>query len=229
MGATQSVEGIDVSGARVAKAEEKRIGAGIKGKFRVGDANRMLLPPNTYDLIFSCHSFHHFVELEQIMEQVHDALTPGGLFVLEEYVGPTQFQWTELQMRLVRERLAEIPERLRHFRWDVLKTVEGRPTRAEVEAESPYESIRSGEIEPLFRKFFDVIVVRKLGGTIQQLLYNGISHRFPLSDEEAVRNVRETCALENRLLDEEAIPSDFALLIGRRRMPGEDSKSMASV
>jgi SAM-dependent methyltransferase len=40
-----------------------------------------VLPPDTYDLIFSCHSFHHFMALERIMAEVHAALTQDGLFV----------------------------------------------------------------------------------------------------------------------------------------------------
>jgi len=222
MGAAQSIEGIDVSGERVAQAEKHRIAAGIDGGFRVGDANRLRLPANTYDLIVSSHSFHHFVELERIMEQVHEALTPDGFFILEEFVGPTQFQWTDLQMQMVKERLAIIPERLRIFRWGALKSEEGRPTPAEVEAESPFESIRSGEIVPLFHKYFDVVGIRKLGGTLQHLLFNGIAHQFLLADDEAVRQVKDICAFENNLIDEDVIPSDFMLLIGRRRGAGKN-------
>ena len=68
-----------------------------------------------------------------------------------------------------------------------------------------------------FQKYFDVVAIRKLGGTIQQLLYNGIAHNFRLDDEEAVQQVKSLCALENLLVDRDIIPSDFMLLIGRRR------------
>src|SRR5437899_3061855 len=82
------------------------------------DINTAMLSPEAYELIFSCHSFHHFLELEHIMQQVHQALTPRGLFILEEFVGPTQFQWTDQQIELVRSLMSLIPERLRRLRWD---------------------------------------------------------------------------------------------------------------
>ena len=99
---------------------------GIPGGFAVADGNAGELPAGRYGLIFSCHSFHHFLRLEHIMERVHRALTPSGFFVLEEYVGPTQFQWTDEQIALVRALMALVPERLRRLRWDAVKTYEGQ-------------------------------------------------------------------------------------------------------
>jgi SAM-dependent methyltransferase len=185
-GAATSIEGIDISEDRIAEAERIRRQRGISGTFRVEDSNATTLPESRYALIFSCHSFHHFLRLEHIMEQVHNALTPSGLFVLEEYVGPTQFQWADQQIELVRSLMLLVPERLRRLRWDAIKTFEGRPTPAEVVAVSPFESIRSAEIGPLFQKYFQVVALRKLGGTIQHLLYNGIVHNFEPGDPEAV-------------------------------------------
>jgi hypothetical protein len=52
---------------------------------------------------------------------------------------------------------------------------EGRPTVEDVVAASPFESIRSAEIVPLFERGFRSHR-RNLGGTIQHLLHNGIIH-----------------------------------------------------
>src|SRR5438309_5670569 len=81
-GATRHVEGVDISAERLAEASNRLREKGIPGTFHEQDVNSIQLPANTYDLIFAYHSFHHFVELEHIMEQVHQALTPGGLFIL---------------------------------------------------------------------------------------------------------------------------------------------------
>ena len=216
-GSALRTEGYDLSEARIAEAERRRMASGIEGSFRVADVNRLTLPAGTYDLIVSKESFHHFLELERIMEQVHEALTPDGLFILEEFTGPSQFQWTNLQMLLVQDRLARLPELLRVLPWGAVKTEEGRPAPSLVEAESPFESIRSAEIVPLFHQYFDIVAVRKLGGTIQQLLYNGIVHNFTLDDRDAVRQVEDLCALENLLIDRDVIPSNFTLLVGRRK------------
>lgn len=216
-GVTRCVEGVDVSAERVAEAEKRRSALGIPGGFRVEDMNAVTLKTNTYDLIFSAHSFHHFLELEHIMEQVHEALTPGGVFILEEFVGPTQFQWSEEQIGITKGLLGVIPERYRHFRWGDVKTMEGRPTVAEVVAASPFESIRSAEILPLFEKSFRILRLRNYGGTVQHLLYNGIVHNFIPGDQEAERYVQSIYEVEDVLVDSGTLPSDFRLLVGARR------------
>ena len=216
-GVLRAVEGIDASAERIAKAERRRSAKGVPGAFRVGDANRLVLDRRSYDFIFSAHSFHHFLALEEIMEEVHGALAPGGIFVLEEFVGPTQFQWSDVQIDLTRSLLSLLPERFRRFRWGATKDAEGRPTVAEVVAASPFESIRSAEIVPLFRENFRVLECRPLGGTIQHLLYNGIIHNFVPGDGEADRAIDSVIAVEDALIDGRWLPSDFMLLVGTRK------------
>jgi SAM-dependent methyltransferase len=216
-GASGYIEGLDVSEDRIAEGERIRRELGIPGRFQVTDTNRVKLPAETYDLIFSCHSFHHFFELEHIMEQVHQSLTRRGLFILEEFVGPTQFQWTDQQIEIVRWLMSLVPEELRRFRWGAIKNLEGRPTPAEVVAVSPFESIRSAEILPLFQHFFRVVVIKRLAGTIQHLLYNGIAHNFHPGDPVARGSVQAVWEVEDALIDSGLLPSDFMLLIGQRR------------
>jgi SAM-dependent methyltransferase len=216
-GSASELHGIDISEDRIAEAERMRIGRGIPGEFRVADVNTVTLPRNTYDLIFSSHSLHHFLALEHVMAQVHDALTPDGLFILEEFVGPTQFQWTDRQIDVVRTLMSLLPEDLRTLRWGAVKPYEGRPEVKDVVAASPFESIRSAEIVPLFRRFFRVVELRPLGGTLQHLLYNGIVHNFTLDRRDATELVRAIIDIEDALIDSAMLPSDFMLLVGMRR------------
>jgi SAM-dependent methyltransferase len=215
-GSTRETHGIDISEERIAEAERMRIEHRMPGEFRVADVNTASLPPNTYDLIFSGHSFHHFLELEHVMRQVHDALTPDGLFILEEFVGPTQFQWTDRQIDVVRTLMNAIPEDLRTLRWGAVKPYEGRPTVQDVVAASPFESIRSAEIVPLFQRYFHVLELRPLGGTIQHLLYNGIVHNFTLTRSDATAYVQAILDIEDAMIESKMLPSDFMLLIGQR-------------
>ena len=238
------VEGLDVSAARVAEAEQARVAMGAPGGFWTADANTVVLEPSRYDLVFSAHSFHHFLALEHVMAQVHQALTPRGLFILEEYVGPTRFQWSDGQLALVEALLAQLPRPYRRLRpspappgggWLGLKpplrqlyqalrgrvqpykTREPRPRPAQVAAVSPFESIRSAEIGPLFEQHFEVVARRPLGGTLQHLLYNGIIHNFDPEDAEARRIIEGIYRVEDSLIQAGLLPSDFMLLVGQQR------------
>lgn len=222
-GSTTRVEGADLSPDRIGEAERMRQASGMPGEFRVEDSNVATLPRDRYDLIFSAHSFHHFLELEHVMQEVSNALTDRGLFVLEEFTGPTQFQWTDAQLGFVNAILMTLPESFRELPkgrvWPpgALKTHEGRPLPEEVMAASPFESIRSADIAPLFEQFFEIVQIRKLGGTIQHLLYNGIMHNFHPRIPRAVELIQGICRLEDELIDTGFLPSDFTLLIGRPR------------
>lgn len=214
-GSTSEADGIDVSEERVAEGKRTRASIGMPGRFEVADVNVCSLSRGAYDLIFSSHSFHHFLKLEHIMSEVSAALAPGGLFVLEEFVGPTQFQWTDQQIDLVRSLMTLLPDEYRMLRWNALKPYEGRPTVAEVVAVSPFESIRSSEIVPLFRQHFEIVEQRLLGGTLQHLLYNGIVHNFGPERVAAADYVRAFQQVEDALVDHGLLPSDFQLLVGR--------------
>lgn len=214
LGATREVEGMDASPERIQEAENRRTAARVPGRFAVGDVNALALEPGRYDLIVSSHSYHHFLELEAINAQVSRALTPRGLFILEEFVGPTQFQWTDAQIEVTRGIMALIPERYRMLRWGAVKPYEGRPTVADVVAASPFESIRSAEIVPLFQKSFRILHRRNLGGTIQHLLHNGIIHNFVPGQPEAEGILRGIFEAEDALVDSGMLPSDFQLLVG---------------
>ncbi len=217
-GSSSYLEGLDVSPEAVEQGERYFASVGAPGKVWVGDVNEVQLPENTYDLIFSCHSFHHFLKLEHVMEQVQRALTPRGLFILDEFTGPTQFQWTDQQLELVRALLALLPERLRLYPWQVRKDCEPRPTVEQIVAVSPFESIRSAEIYGLFKQYFEVVVERPLGGTLQHLLYNSIAHNFLPEDAEANRFIDCIETIETKLIEAGLLSSDFMLLVGKRRV-----------
>ncbi len=185
---------------------------GVPGRFWAEDVNAVELEANRYDLIFSAHSFHHFLELEHVMEQVAQALTPRGLFILEEFIGPTQFQWTDLPMELTAGLLMMMPEKLRHFRWGASSTPKGgRPSRRSWRSRpsNPSARPRSRPCSGSTRHRPDP----QPGRTIQHLLYNGIAHNFwPVTPES--RHAEGVFRVEDALIDAGLLPSDFALLVG---------------
>lgn len=213
-GAAKTGVGIDLDDSRF-QVDRGRFGTALQ--FAAADLNRIEIEPNRYDLIYALHSFHHFEALEHIMEQVTHGLTERGYFVLEEYVGPARFQWTDLQLSLTSQLLGIMPRPLRWYQNGIEKRAEGRSSPEEVIRVCPSEAIRSNEIVPLFLKYFDPIHHNKLGGTIQHLLYSGIIHNFPDGDSEIDHMIDCIDGIETTLIDLGPLPSDFVLLIGRRR------------
>lgn len=190
-------------------------------RFLAGDVNRVELEPNRYDLIYALQSFHHFEEIDYIMEQVRGALTDRGFFVLDEFVGPRRFQWTNLQLAVTSQILSIMPKNLRWYANGVEKLAEGRSTPEEVMCVSESEAVRSDEIVPAFYRYFEVVQHQKLGGTIQHLLYSGIVHNFPDNDPEVDRLIDSIDGIETSMIDHGMLPSDFVVLIGTKHKSGQ--------
>ena len=222
LGVVKRVIGYDVSAGRLSVALEHARKGNRRALYVLQDVNGLSLREGAFDLIFSCHSFHHFSNLEAIMDQIQKGLTPRGLFILEEFVGPSVFQWTDLQLQVTNDLLALLPPRFRrcgHSNQEPanLKNSHPRPRVEDVQAVSPFEAIRSEQILPLFRERFKVIYEKPLGGTIQHLLYDGIIHNFAPGDPEASLILKSIDNLEELLIRGGALPSDFMLLVGGKK------------
>jgi len=216
-GAARRLVGVDLDETRFAAAQARLQDAGGNVRFRAEDINHIRLPASTYDLIYALQSFHHFENLEYLFGEIHQALTPGGFCVLDEYVGPARFQWTDTQLRLTRQLLGLLPRHLRMYRNGIEKREEGRSSVQQVMAVCPSEAIRSDEIVPLFHRTFEVVHHNDLGGAIQHLLYSGIIHNFPDGDDATDHLIDCIDGLERTFMEHGIVPSDFVLLIGKKR------------
>src|SRR3990172_8330706 len=66
----------------------------IRVSSSVQDVNFIQLEPETYDLVL-CHSIlHHAINLEHILYQLHASLKVNGVLVVDEFIGPSRWQWS---------------------------------------------------------------------------------------------------------------------------------------
>src|SRR5207249_7745947 len=169
-------EGLDLSDEAVRLASEKARAAGFDHlRYRVADLNKIKLNRETYDVIFGISSVHHVQNLEHLFRQVQQALKPGGYFFLDEFIGPSRFQWTDAQLRTMNDALRRLPKELRRRISDRKKFKDRvvRETVGEVTASDPSEAVRSSEILPLLAQYFELGQMRGYGGAIlHQLLYD---------------------------------------------------------
>jgi SAM-dependent methyltransferase len=160
---------------------------------------------------------HHIQNLEHFFGQIQRALKPGALFVMSEFVGPTQFQWTDLQMRLADDLLRTIPrEYRRSLQSGHIKVRTSRQTVEQMNAIDPTEAVRSADIIPVMWQYFDVVEQVDFGGTLLNLVLEEIAGNF-LDSPQDIRLLERLFAAERRLLRSSAIPSDFTVLVGRVR------------
>ncbi len=172
------IEGIDISEGSIRIACEEAAKANLSYLHYVAaDLNHVTLEPKKYDVVLSISAMHHIKNLEHLLDQIHNALKPGGTLVLYDFVGPSQFQWTDKQLSLMNAMLDRLPPRLRG---DMLNPGTPKPylERCTIEYMNqmdPSEAIRSKEIVPLIEKRFDVVERKDWGGTL--LHFGASEHR----------------------------------------------------
>jgi SAM-dependent methyltransferase len=183
------------------------------------DMNTDLLPESAYDVVWFNSSLHHASALEFVCEQVVNSLRPGGLVFLNEYVGPSRFDFTRRQKQAIAAALTLIPRRYRRSfvpGGPEFQDAPPIPDPAEVAAVDPSESVRSRDILPVLDQYFEVLARRDAGGTILQFLLSSIAGNFINPDDrEAQRVLGMLLEIERTLIATGDLESDFVVMVLR--------------
>jgi SAM-dependent methyltransferase len=217
----RSFTGIDISETAIERArvlaEEAALAPTIR--YAAEDLNGIALPPRGFDFIYFFQSLHHIEALEHVLGQCRQALRPGGFLLVNEFVGPSRFQWTARQLELANQVTALLPEDLRgDLQSGGIKTKIERPTVQHMVAHDPSEAVRSGEIEGLVRAYFDISGQWNWGGTLNHLVFQNIAANF-VQEHAHHRSIIELLIHhENLLIREGILPSDFKVFAARLKM-----------
>ncbi len=200
---------------RVARAAAET--AGLKNvSYELIDLNDAQLPESRYDVVMVEMALHHVREIETLLKRIAASLRPRGIFLLNEFVGPRQFQFSERQLDAVREFLRALPPRLRNDSCaGGLKLHYARPTLQQMNETDPSEAVRSDSILPEVYRIFDVIVRADYGGAVLMPLLEHIVHNFDPDSENDVTALRLLSTAEDLLVRYGVLPSDFAMLAAR--------------
>ena len=167
----KSIVAYDISEGQRQRCLDQVFDGSVKLDYRIEDVNHVELEPNTYDLVYMQQSLHHIVEIEKLLERIHAALKPDGIFLLNDYVGEPFLQRGPRQREVCQKIWKLLPERLRidkdgNFTPDLFI-----PDKAML---SPFEAIRSDAILPALKANFV---------THSEFLFGGII--FPITNNFA--------------------------------------------
>ncbi len=220
LGAAEAFDAIDISPHCIERAQDAARAEGVADRvsYRLADVNRLTLDPNRYDAIFASMSIHHVQALERVYEQASLSLRPGGYFICNEYVGPNRFQLPGKRLEILNHLLSSLPARFRRMIrdgkfTDEIKTVHRNPPLTWFTQNDPSEAIRSADIVPVLKEFFDVVELGHYGGGILHFLLQDIAGNFRHPHEEHDAWLGLLCQVEHLLEREGIIESDFALIV----------------
>jgi SAM-dependent methyltransferase len=214
----RSFTGFDISPAAIDRArtmaDEVHLAPVVR--YSASDLNRIALAPGSCDFIYSFQSLHHIEALEHLLDECRRALRPGGLLLVNEFVGPSRFQWTDRQLEMANALVAALPADLRRdLTHGGVKARVERPTIEQMVTHDPSEAVRSAEIERLVKARFDVVGEWNWGGTLNHLVFQDIAANFDAVNPSHNALVELLIQHENTLIREGILPSDFKVFVAR--------------
>ena len=208
--------GVDVSQARVARA---RANVPIQFADRVEYICANLeewRPDRQVDLIIAKGVLHHVQALEDWCRLFAEMLMPEGLLYLDDFVGPTRFQWTTTQLDIINRVLAVLPDDVKID----LVAADGRrkervspPDVDRLIAADPSEAVRSAEIPEVIKRYMVPIELKPYGGALYHPLFSRIMGNFA-QHPDLVELIMELDAI---LTEQGVIGSDYLWGVYRPR------------
>ena len=182
-GTCERIDAFDIAEGAIMAAQARVRELGLPTlRFHLLDGNTWLTARNQYDFVYASHALHHIENLEHLFAQVAAALRPGGVVFASDYVGPSRMQYADAHLAAMNAALATLPEAKRLDRFGVLKTaIQRRPVELYLQHD-PSEAVRSAEIIPVMRRFFDVEVV-PMGMSLSFEVLLDIAHNFDPDDD----------------------------------------------
>lgn len=214
----QKIDGCDLSPVFIKAARENAAKAGLDKiiQYQEADILKYVLKDNYYDVVFVEQSLHHFSPLATVLDRIKRAMKPGGLFVINEFIGPDRFQWTDRQIEVANAMKNLIPaEYRRHIVDGSTETKIIKPSRFSMLMKDPSEAIESSKIMPLLREKFNVIDYKPYHSTISHILFNGIAHNF-VGKDETKPLIQLLLDMERHLIESGDLDSDYALVVCKK-------------
>ena len=116
LGTFQHCDAYDVAQGSIQEAKKLAEDEGLNNiTYYVADINKIELTDSHYDSVWVHSAMHHFEALEHVCQQVSQSLKPEGLLILNEYIGPSRFQFPSRQKEVTNLCFHLLPARYRIF------------------------------------------------------------------------------------------------------------------
>ncbi len=189
-GLVRSFELYELSGTRIEKGKEiaKKLGVEDRVSFHQEDAFKVV-PESSVDFVHWNNSLHHMMDVDAAVAWSYRVLRPEGVFYMDDFVGPTRWQWSDESLAIgtrIRSLLPEkymrnphYPEKGEEFMGRELN----RPSSRRVARQDPSEAADSERIIESVRKYFPDAEITLTGGLVYHMTLSQILHNFDEEDE----------------------------------------------
>ena len=218
-GVCRTFHGIDISENAIVAAREIAKEQSLPLTYEVADLNFVELPEKTFDLVVAQTCLHHILFLERVAEQVWRSLKSDGYLWIHDFIGETQGQYDLKRISLMNRILAILPEKFRKNRiTGRLVTEIKRPEPGHLG--SPFESIRSSEIVPVFQRWFTIEWKLEFDAFLRLVVPQGTRSAY-LENEDTKALFETLMLLDHLCIKEEIVRPSGGQYLMRPRPPDD--------
>ena len=172
---------LDVSAGALEVANETARNQGIPDRVSTfnADIGTFDLGVRRYDVATCMGSLHHVADLENVLRATSRSLTPDGVLIAYEYVGPDRFATGPVERRIAQQLYGSLEPKLKSSHPEL-----PLPDPQAVIAADPTEAVHSSEILAGLRRHFADVTVVHHGGTLAYTLWWGLNHDALFETEE---------------------------------------------
>ena len=169
----------EVSAVRIEQGQQQYQKEGLTDRvnWRQADGIEALESGRNYDLVFWDNSLHHMPDTQRAVQASVAGLRPGGVFLMNDYVGANRFQWSDRELRYASMVRGNLPDRFFQNPWNPktqLRKTAVRPTVEGMIAADPSEAADSERILPSISATMPEAKIWLLGGVIYRLALNDV-------------------------------------------------------
>ncbi len=168
------------------KAIAKKLGVQKQVNFHQGDVLSLDIK-DKYDLVYWKSSLHHMLNVDAAINFCKNIMEVGGVFSAFDYVGPNRFQYSDINLEIINNILAALPEKyFHHFKKpdELLPQIMTKPSAEKLMSHDPTEAADSENILPAIQRYFPNANITILGGGIARLVLDYIAHNLNEEAEE---------------------------------------------
>jgi len=200
--------GLDCSDYLLGQAQASADEKGLPLRYYKVDINNAEFIEDGFDLVVNHAAAHHITLIDKVFRKICDALTPEGIFLSYDYVGPHRNQYTTDAWQRLWKINNQLPPELKH----PMLRYPHYPTMLQMD---PTEAIHSELIKDVFLRYFHCDKWVPLGGAIA---YPLLAHNSAMKEAPEVTSnscLQTLLDEDNAYLEQDPGSTLFAFFHGR--------------
>jgi ubiquinone/menaquinone biosynthesis C-methylase UbiE len=188
-GLVSSFKLYEVSEVRIEQGKRLATKFGVEKNvtFIQGDALKIITEPESFDFVHWNNSLHHMLDVDAAIKWSHQVLQKGGMFYMDDYVGPNRMQWSDKMLEVASQVRSNLPEKYLVNPKNPGQLLSKTLTRNSVERMieiDPSEAADSESILDSLKKYFPNAQITLTGGVVYHLALSDILHNFDDSQDK---------------------------------------------